>query len=55
MWVEFKEGTLNFKKQKGIMNTTFSMKLGLNKKFMQKLTPCVMFSGEEGPKVKLLT
>ena len=54
MWIDFKEGTLNFRKHKGLAKTTFSMKLGLNRKFLQKLTPCVMFSGEEGPFVRIL-
>ena len=54
MWIDFKEGTLNFRKHQGLTKTTFSMKLGLNRKFLQKLTPCVMFSGEEGPIVRIL-
>jgi hypothetical protein len=50
MWVNFKEGTLNFSKNKA----KFSMSLGLNQRYMLKLTPCIMFSGEKGPKVRIL-
>ena len=54
MWIDFKEGTLNYKKHKSFGSGLFSMSLGLNKKYLQKLTPCVVFSGEGGPKVRIL-
>ena len=44
MWIDYNEGTLNFKRR-GFMKQQYSMNLALEDKFIKKLKPFVSFEG----------